>query len=104
MTHRGFARENDAKRLRQNNSTPFTLGASRREFLKSLAGGGAGAILPGSDLLAQASGPALGRIDVHHHMIPPFYVKAMEAVRGPQNSTSTEPWKPSVSLDVMDKN
>jgi predicted TIM-barrel fold metal-dependent hydrolase len=104
MDHRNLERYYDVNLLRQNYAAPFTSGSSRREFLRTLAAAGAGALLPGSGLLAQANRPALGRIDVHHHMIPPFYVKAMEAIRGPRTSTATEPWKPSVSLDEMDKN
>src|SRR5271169_3169511 len=104
MNRGTLERNYDFNLLRQNYAAPFASGASRREFLRTLAAAGAGALLPGSGLLAQANRPALGRIDVHHHMIPPFYVKAMEAIRGPRTSTATEPWKPSVSLDEMDKN
>ena len=74
--------------------------ASRREFLASLAAIGAGAIVPASGLMAQTGAAptaraARGRIDVHHHLYPPFYVKEMGA-----NST----WTPAASLDAMDKN
>ena len=44
--------------------------SSRRDLLKTLALAGAGTAL-------RAQAPA-GRIDVHHHFTPPFYVKAME--------------------------
>src|ERR1700752_1661557 len=48
--------------------------ASRRNFLKTLAAAGAGTIIPGGKLIAQAVSPSVrplpGRIDVHHHMLP----------------------------------
>jgi 6-methylsalicylate decarboxylase len=66
--------------------------------------GAAGATLSAAELFAQTGGPTLGRIDVHHHMIPPFFVKAMESAYGAQRSNATEPWTPSVSLREMDKN
>ena len=60
----------------------FDSGASRRKFLKALAMAGAGAILPGSGLIAQVTSPSVrplaGRVDIHHHIFPPFYLKAME--------------------------
>src|ERR1700679_1171890 len=64
---------------------------ARRGFMKSLAGIGAAAAIPATGLLAQSTGTSAGmsaeaathttpgRIDVHHHLYPPFYVKAMEA-------------------------
>lgn len=81
-------------------------GATRRKFLKFLAAAGAGAALPGSKLVAQAISPSVralpGRIDVHHHMFPPFYVKAMEAeLRA--NGFTPRPWTPATSIDMMDK-
>src|SRR5260370_16707848 len=61
---------------------PFDSGASRRKFLKALAAAGASAVLPASGLLGQSttggSRVAPGRIDVHHHMFPPFYIKPMK--------------------------
>ena len=79
--------------------------SSRRKFLKSLAIAGAGTLLPTNGLLSKAAQTAqagAGRIDVHHHMIPPFYVKAMGAGRAA--STATAEWSPAVSLDLMDHN
>src|SRR5690349_21614744 len=56
--------------------------ASRRGFVKALTLAGAGAMLPGARLLTQAISPSVrplaGRVDIHHHIFPPFYVKAME--------------------------
>ena len=77
---------------------------SRRKFLQSAAVAGAGAALPASGLLAQApanSRTALRRVDVHHHMYPPFYVKAMQQPGG--NPINTRNWTPKTSLDMMDK-
>ncbi len=69
--------------------------STRREFLTSLAVAGASAMLPGSAGLAQAQAPGpQGRIDIHHHLYPQFYVKEMGG-----NST----WTPSVSLEAMDE-
>jgi 6-methylsalicylate decarboxylase len=85
---------------------PFDSGASRRKFLKALAVAGASAVLPASGLLGQstAGGSRVtpGRIDVHHHLFPPFYVKAMaDELRA--NGFVLRPWTPSTSLDMMDK-
>jgi hypothetical protein len=85
---------------------PFDSGASRRKFLKALAVAGASAVLPASGLLGQSktgvSHVVPGRIDVHHHLFPPFYVKAMEAeLRA--NGFTLRSWTPSTSLDMMDK-
>jgi 6-methylsalicylate decarboxylase len=70
--------------------------ASRREFLIALAGAGAAAGISGSVLAGQTGTRAThGRIDVHHHMFPPFYVKEMGA---------NFSWTPSTSLEAMDNN
>jgi len=80
--------------------------ALRRNLLKTLAAASAGAIIPGAKLLAQAISPSVrplaGRIDVHHHMFPPFYFKAMESELRAANFTF-RPWTPQTSLDMMDK-
>ena len=49
--------------------------------------------------------PARGRIDVHHHLIPPAFTAAME-VRGLTEVASTPlpKWTVQQSLDVMDMN
>jgi 6-methylsalicylate decarboxylase len=74
---------------------------SRRELLKTVA-----AAIPAGALFAQATSPGArtipGRIDVHHHMQPPFYVNAMEQeLRA--SGFNPRPWTPAVSLDAMDK-
>ena len=76
--------------------------SSRREFLKTATVAAAGVALGGSKLLAQVGPlPKLGRIDVHHHMAPAFYVDFVERETG--RRTSLHGWTPAVSLDVMDK-
>ncbi len=79
-------------------------GATRREILKSLAA--AGAVLSASRLLAQVAAPksagARGRIDVHHHLYPPAYVKVMEDELKAAGFTPRQ-WTPAISLDMMDK-
>jgi predicted TIM-barrel fold metal-dependent hydrolase len=86
--------------------TPFDSGASRRAFLKTLVVAGASAILPSSGLHGQTTSGGSrmvpGRIDVHHHMFPPFYVKAMEDEMKADGFTP-RPWTPATSLDMMDK-
>ena len=66
---------------------------SRRKLLKGFAAGAA-AILPAGAVLAQAQKGAskLGRIDVHHHMLPPF-----------QANMTARQYTPQASLDAMDK-
>jgi predicted TIM-barrel fold metal-dependent hydrolase len=90
----------------QENCRPSSPCFSRREFVKSLALAGAGAVLPASGLLAQIASPAPhatpGRIDVHHHMFPPFYVKAMEDELRSSGFTA-RPWTPALSIELMDK-
>jgi len=61
---------------------------SRRHALKTLAAC-AGASLPS---LSSADSAKRGRIDVHHHMIPPFMA-----------APSARRWSPEVSLEAMDK-
>ncbi len=85
---------------------PFDSGASRRKFLKTLAMAGAGAVLPGRGIFAQAISPSVlsmpGRIDVHHHMFPPFYIEAMKDQLA-ANGFTLRQWSPAISLDMMDK-
>jgi predicted TIM-barrel fold metal-dependent hydrolase len=86
----------------QNDFEPVVSGVSRRELLISLAAAGAAALLPASRLLAQLTGAVGGRIDVHHHMFPPFYLKAMEQ-EFRQSGFVVRPWTPAVSIEAMDK-
>jgi predicted TIM-barrel fold metal-dependent hydrolase len=108
MSHHDCKSDNRATGLSQEGPSCNTRGSSRREFMKSLAVAGvAGATISAGRLMAQPARPAAmapGRIDVHNHMIPPFYMKIMEQERGgPLNAQgATQPWTPQTSLDVMD--
>jgi len=67
-------------------------GLSRRDLLRALAATGA-TLLPSGELTAQAKkGPNARRIDVHHHMLPPF-----------QENMTARHYTPQVSLDDMDR-
>jgi predicted TIM-barrel fold metal-dependent hydrolase len=75
-------------------------GASRREFLRTLAAVGAGAMLPVSGLVARAASQTLlartGRIDVHHHIATPEWSKV-------SGVGANWKWTPAVSIEQMDK-
>jgi 6-methylsalicylate decarboxylase len=106
MRNRFYKRHASPEDLSKTTFSPFDSGASRRKFLKALAVAAAGTILPSSDLLGQSTsrgGRVIpGRIDVHHHMFPPFYIKAMEdELRA--NGFALRPWTPATSIDMMDK-
>ena len=75
--------------MRQNYNSAFLAGVTRREIFKAIAAG-AGAILPAHELTAARRNR--GRIDVHHHMLPPF-----------QPNMPARNYTPQVSLDAMDK-
>jgi predicted TIM-barrel fold metal-dependent hydrolase len=83
--------------------SPF--GVSRRTLLKHVAATGAGAALSIRPVLAGIpradSDPKRGRIDVHHHMLPPFYMDLRRAV---PNVGAMPAWSPARSLDDMEKN
>jgi len=84
--------------------------ASRREFLKSLAGAGAalgaavsaGALAPAGELIAQVAspsgGPQGGRIDVHNHFMPPSVIEELGAKRLGVMAN----WTPAKALEDMD--
>ncbi len=76
----------------------------RRDILTGLAGLGAGAILPGAMPPVWASTP--GRIDVHHHFFPPFFLemwKNTPAV-GEALIPRIRDWTTQATLDQMDQN
>src|SRR5882762_3811435 len=106
MRNRLCKSDETPKHFKETTIAPLDSGAPRRTFLKTLAVAGASAVLPGSGLLGQGTSGGSrivpGRIDVHHHMFPPFYVKAMEdAMRA--DGFTPRPWTPATSLDLMDK-
>lgn len=65
--------------------------SSRRELLKTLAALGSGATLLNGQKKADSNAKPR-RIDVHHHMLPPF-----------QANMADRHWTPQVALDAMDK-
>jgi 6-methylsalicylate decarboxylase len=74
---------------------------SRRKLLKNLAMAGAAAALP-VDVLSQFVNKSTakgGRIDVHHHHIPP----ALLAVLPPGDRGRLGSWTPERSIEQMDK-
>lgn len=72
-------------------------GVQRRELLKGMMAAGACLALTSSGLLAEEGKPSTrGRIDVHHHMLPPFQPNPV-IMPGARN------WTAERSLDVMDK-
>jgi predicted TIM-barrel fold metal-dependent hydrolase len=78
---------------------------SRRAVLKQVAAIGAGAALSTGSVLAAMprvdSNPKRGRIDVHHHMLPPFYLDLRRAV---PDAGKMPKWSPAQSIDDMEKN
>jgi 6-methylsalicylate decarboxylase len=79
----------------------------RRGFLKGLA---AAATAPAIPAFAQAPAakPAGKRIDVHHHFLPPQYMKEeherINFGHGGVSASQMLAWNPSQSLEVMDQN
>ena len=86
-------------------SEPSLGGVSRRTVLKHVAAIGAGAALSTGSVLAAMprvdSNPKRGRIDVHHHMLPPFYMDLRRAV--PDVGSNAHLVAPK-SIDDMEKN
>src|ERR1700674_5107100 len=86
-------------------SGPPLGGVSRRTVLKHVAATGAGAALSTGSVLAAMprvdSNPKRGLIDVHHHMLPPFYMDLRRAV---PEVGAMPTWSPAKSIDDMEKN
>jgi predicted TIM-barrel fold metal-dependent hydrolase len=88
-----------------------SLGTSRREFLKTVAIVGAGAMLSASRLIAEDHLPTGGakpnRIDVHHHILPPPYMlRARERILAisDRDHSALLNWTPARAIEEMDKN
>jgi predicted TIM-barrel fold metal-dependent hydrolase len=77
---------------------------SRRSILAGLAGLGAGAILPTGARHSLASAP--GRIDVHHHFFPPFFLELWKntPAAGEALIPRIRDWTPEATLEQMDQN
>jgi predicted TIM-barrel fold metal-dependent hydrolase len=71
----------------------------RRRFLTGLAALGAGAVLPGCQSAGQGRAPS--RIDVHHHLAPPGFIKEIVARKTGQRPLME--WTPAKSVAEMDK-
>jgi hypothetical protein len=78
---------------------------SRRTMVKQVATIGAGAALSTGSVFAAMprvdSNSRRGRIDVHHHMLPPFYMDLRRAVPDVGRMPT---WSPEKSIDDMEKN
>ena len=61
---------------RANSSRSETFGRSRREFLTTVAAFGLTSVAPVGELIALTAASSTKRslIDVHHHIVPPFYL------------------------------
>ena len=70
---------------------------SRREFLRSVAAVGVGAVIP-AHTAAQSSTSV--RIDVHHHIVPPALIQAWGAQRMGAASAN---WTPSKALEELEQ-
>jgi predicted TIM-barrel fold metal-dependent hydrolase len=86
-------------------------GTSRRGFLKTVVAVGASAALSASRLMAQASLPINtakpGRIDVHHHIVPPPYMsRARDRILAisDRDHSALLNWTPARAVEEMDKN
>jgi len=100
----------DADAELTNDSRFNPVGHSRREFLSKLAAVGISAAAPARTLVAQT--PAVnakpGIIDIHHHVVPPFYLAENRdriiAAGGGRMNPAYLNWTPEQGLAAMDKN
>ena len=75
--------------------------AARRGFIGRLGGIALAATLPARASAAVDGAPRDGRIDIHHHLLPPKYVEAVAAMR---TGDRAPPWTARMSVDEMDRN
>src|SRR5436190_14816285 len=77
----------------------MTSNFSRREFVAGLGAVGAGALVQTGNRRPQRI------IDVHHHVMPPFYVREhrRDQSRVGPGITAIFEWTPQLSLERMDK-
>src|SRR5580704_2298755 len=95
------ARASAAEASAELNPTRVDSGSSRRKFLHLMAAAGVGAMLPAASAFTQngsAAATGKGRIDGHHHWLPPFYVKIMQADIV-ASGRPLEAWSPEMSLE-----
>jgi predicted TIM-barrel fold metal-dependent hydrolase len=94
---------------RTSYSRPNTCGHSRREFLATLAAFGLTAVTPARTLIAQTAAVSAkpGMIDVHHHIVPPFYLAEnrdrIVAASGGRFNPAYLSWTQEKALAAMDK-
>src|SRR5262245_7879318 len=78
-------------------------GASRRQFLSSLATTGVSTLVAAQRFFSQtkpsSTAPAV-RIDVHYHIVPPSLLQAVGAQRLGSASAN---WNPAQALEAMDQ-
>jgi predicted TIM-barrel fold metal-dependent hydrolase len=110
MTRQDVCRsDGDAGVVRTNDSRSETWGHSRREFLATLAACGITAVAHARALIGQTAAVSAkpGMIDVHHHIVPPFYLaenrdRIIAAGSGRINPAYLS-WTPEQALSAMDK-
>jgi 6-methylsalicylate decarboxylase len=89
-------------------ASPCRCFLGRRRFLTGLAA--TAAVFPAGRMFAQAPSvrSVSGRIDVHHHFLPPQYMKEeherLNFAHGSVSASQMLSWTPSQSLEVMDQN
>jgi 6-methylsalicylate decarboxylase len=76
--------------------------STRRTFIAGLAAAGAVAGVPLGGV--PASGAPLRRIDVHHHFLPPQYMRDEAARFGEEHGNSAESsWTPQAAIEACDR-
>ena len=110
MTRQNVCRPvGDAGGERTNDSRSDAWGHSRREFLATLAAFGMSAVASARTLTAQTPPVSAkpGFIDVHHHIVPPFYLAENRdriiAAAGGRINPAYFSWTPEQALAAMDK-
>ncbi len=84
-------------------------GPSRREFLATAVASGAAAALAAPAVWAQAPAATAPKlIDVHHHIVPPFWFEEVKDRIAAQGGGRIIPtwygWSPQKAVEAMDKN
>lgn len=110
----GYDQEQDADAVQEpcapSGSNADFGGASRRQFVSTLAALCTAQLIPWDVGFGQAASPQLGGaplriIDVHHHLMPPKYVAARKAdILKVSAIPSVVDWTPEQSLEDMNKN
>jgi 6-methylsalicylate decarboxylase len=111
VTGRPLNGEFDEVAVSKADSEVLRSAPTRREVIKSLSVTVAGLALSARSVAAapifQTPPVKQGRIDVHNHMLPPFYQQIRKAeAPGMSNSRSAamRDWTPALAVEAMDKN